>query len=147
MHPSKHILGGLIITAIPHRLSQPIKAQTPLLKSRKSFKKKKMKTLRRLCTALVLTITLTLSIYAGHIPCGVTDGPPPPASQTATTGEIATDVIGQMATGATATDPVTETLLSLFQSLLSLFYAAHSVNSIATSCHESRLLAAKVSCV
>jgi hypothetical protein len=88
-----------------------------------------MKTLRQLCSIFGLTLTLALSTYAGHIPCGVTDDPTPPASQVATTGEIATGVTGemstgltgQMATGATATDPVTETLLSLLQSLLPLF--------------------------
>jgi hypothetical protein len=100
-----------------------------LLKISKSFKEKNMKTFRRLCAALVLTLTLALSTYAGHIPCGLTDEPPPPASQADTTGEMATGVTGemstgltgQMATGATATDPVMETLLSLLQSLLSLF--------------------------
>jgi hypothetical protein len=129
MRPSKHVLVALVITAITHRPSQSIKAQTPLLKSRTSLKEKNMKTFRRLCTTLVLTISLTLSAYAGHIPCGVTDDPALPASQADTTGEIATGVTGemstgltgQMATGATATDPLIETLLSLLQSLLTLF--------------------------
>jgi hypothetical protein len=92
-----------------------------LLKSRKSLKEKNMKTFRRLCIALVLTLTLALSTYAGHIPCGVTDDPPQTASQAANTGEIATGLTGQIATGAITSDPVTETLLSLLQSLLSLF--------------------------
>lgn len=88
-----------------------------------------MKTLRRLCVILVLTFTLAFSTYAGHIPCGVTDNPPSPVSQATTTGEIATGLTGemptgltgQMTTGAMTTDLVTETLLSLLQSLLALF--------------------------
>jgi type IV secretory pathway VirB2 component (pilin) len=78
-----------------------------------------MKTLRRLCAALVLTLALALSAFGGEIATGVTAPPPPP--QATATGEISTTVTGDIATGVTVTDPVTETLLSLLQSLLSLF--------------------------
>lgn len=85
-----------------------------------------MKTLRKLCTVFVLTLTLALSAFAGEISTGITS-PPPPAQ--ATTGEISTGYAGEMTTGVTgdmsagiaATDPATEFVLNLLQSLLSLF--------------------------
>jgi Spy/CpxP family protein refolding chaperone len=79
-----------------------------------------MKTLRRLCAAFVLALALSLAASAGTMPAGVVDPPPPPSQATAT-GEISTGVTGDIHTGVTATDPVTETLLTLLQSLLSLF--------------------------
>lgn len=86
-----------------------------------------MRTLRRLCATLVLTLALALSAFAGEISTGVT-APPPPSQATATgeistgvTGEITTGVTGEISTGVTATDPATDIFLSLLQSLLSLF--------------------------
>ena len=72
-----------------------------------------MKTLRQLCAALVLTLALTLSAFAGDMPTGITAEPPPPESQVTTTGD--------MSTGVTATDSVTAVALSLLQSLPPLF--------------------------
>jgi hypothetical protein len=79
-----------------------------------------MRTLR-LCAALVLTLALSLSTFAGDMSTGITAPPPPSTSQAAATGEITTSVAGDMSTGVTATDPATDVFLSLLQSLLSLF--------------------------
>ena len=82
-----------------------------------------MKTLQRFCAAAVLTITLTLSIFAGQIPTpGATEPIPQQSSVTsdmrgpdaAATGDI-------QAPGVAAFNPVTEAALSLLQGLLSLF--------------------------
>jgi hypothetical protein len=104
-----------------------------------------MKYVSRFCAGSVLALSLTLTAYAGHIPCGVTDDPPPSTQQATTTGEtqtgvtgdmstsvtgemttgvtgdISTSVMGEMSTGITAIDPATNIFLNLLQSLLSLF--------------------------
>jgi len=83
-----------------------------------------MKTLRRLCVALVFTFALALPTFAGEITTMIA---PPPAQlpQAATTqGEISTPVAGQVDTGsgeATTADSATEVALNLLQSLLALF--------------------------
>ena len=87
-----------------------------------------MKTLRRLCAGCVLTLALALAAFAGEMPTGIAT-PPPPASQETTQGETTTGVAGDMTTGfagnmpagITATDPATDALLTLLQTLLSLF--------------------------
>lgn len=71
-----------------------------------------MRSLRRLCAVFVLTLALALSTFAGQIDIGVTSPPPPPQNTTAT---------GQIETTATSTDQVTQTILSLLQSVLALF--------------------------
>jgi hypothetical protein len=63
-----------------------------------------MKTLR----ALMLVLVLSACTYAGDMPMGVID-PPPPAPGAA----------AQIGTGDT--DPITEIAVNLFQSVLSLF--------------------------
>lgn len=79
-----------------------------------------MKYLSRLCALVILTLSLTLSAYAGHIPCpGITDEPPPPP-QEAVTGDISCGVMGEMQNGVVLTDPVTDILLSLIQGILPL---------------------------
>lgn len=82
-----------------------------------------MKPLRRLCVALVLTLVLALSAFAGDIQTGITTTPPPPESQATTTGEISTGVTGDMSTTAAGQmdTGVTDVALSLLQSVLSLF--------------------------
>jgi hypothetical protein len=81
-----------------------------------------MRPLRRLCAAFVLTLALALSAFAGDISTGITNAPPPPPAEQATTaGDISTTVAGDISTGVTAIDPATEVMLSLLQSLLSLF--------------------------
>jgi hypothetical protein len=79
-----------------------------------------MKTLRQLCAAFVLTLALSFSAFAGNMPAGVTE-PPPPDSEATSQGEMSTGVTGDMPTGATTIDPATEALLNLLQSLLALF--------------------------
>lgn len=88
-----------------------------------------MKTLRRLCAVFVLTLTLSLSVFAGDMETGIAAPPSPPDSQAMTAGQMDTTVAGQMDTGVTgdmstgvaATDPATEVALNLLQNLLSLF--------------------------
>lgn len=90
-----------------------------------------MKNLKKLCAACVLSLVLALPAFAGDMPGGVTAPPPRPAnSSSATTqgnmgagvtGNMKTGITGEMPTGVTATDPATEFMLSLLQSLLSLF--------------------------
>lgn len=78
-----------------------------------------MKYLSRLCALVVLTLSLTLSAYAGHIPCGVTDDPPPPP-QEAVTGDISCGVTGEMQNGVAPTDTVTEIVILLLGDILPL---------------------------
>lgn len=81
-----------------------------------------MKTLRRLCVAVVFTVALTMSAFAGEIQTTV--APPPSQAQANTTGGgIETTVAGQDETGsseATVTDSATNAALNLIQSVLSL---------------------------
>lgn len=66
-----------------------------------------MKTLR----ALMLVLALSVCVYAGEIPNGVTgEIPNGVAGNVSTTGNMPTD----------ATDPITEVAITLLQSLLSL---------------------------
>lgn len=77
-----------------------------------------MKNLRRLSVALVFTLTLTISAFAGEMDTGF-------APPTTANGDIQTPLTGQMDTlgssEATATGSATEIALSLLQSVLSLF--------------------------
>jgi hypothetical protein len=83
-----------------------------------------MKTLRQFCVAFVLTLTLTLPVFAGEITTGI-EPPPPPASTSSTTpGDIHTGVAGDISTMISeeaTTASMTETALNLLQSVLSLF--------------------------
>ena len=81
-----------------------------------------MKTLRQLCVASVLTLTFSLSAFAGEIQTTVTS-PPPPQTVTAN-GEIQTTITGQAETDsseATVAGSVTESVMNLLESVLSLF--------------------------
>jgi hypothetical protein len=78
-----------------------------------------MKNVSRFCAGIILALSLTLTAYAGHIPCGVTDDPPPPTEQATSAGNIGTSVTGDIQTGFV--NPTTDSFLSLLQSLLSLF--------------------------
>jgi hypothetical protein len=70
-----------------------------------------MKQLGRLCAGVILALSLTLSTYAGHIPCpGITDETP--------TQETA--VAGEMPNGIESTDTVTELVISLLTTILPL---------------------------
>ena len=51
-----------------------------------------MKTLRRLCAAMILSLTLAVSVLAGHIETpGVI--PPPPTSTTTSTANVMTSIL------------------------------------------------------
>lgn len=80
-----------------------------------------MKTLRRLCTAFVLALALALPAFAGDMSTTVVSPPPRSTQQATAQGDMSTTATGDMTTGVTATDPATDILLSLLQSLLSLF--------------------------
>jgi hypothetical protein len=89
-----------------------------------------MKALRRLCATFVLTLALSLSAFAGEIQTtgqidttvtgdiatGVTGN-----METTITGNMETGITGEMPGGYTTTDPATDSMLSLVQSLLSVF--------------------------
>lgn len=75
-----------------------------------------MLNLRTLYTAVVLAFVLTTSVFAGDMHTGITDPPQAPQSI------ISTGVVNESAEDeATASDSVTDTALSLLQSVLSLF--------------------------
>jgi hypothetical protein len=85
-----------------------------------------MKTLRRSCATLVLTLALSLSAFAGDMSAGITAPPPPSQSvqgdiTTGVAGDMGAGITGEIQTGVTAIDPATDIFLSLLQSLLSLF--------------------------
>lgn len=74
-----------------------------------------MKALR----ALMLVLALSACIYAGDMDNGIVSTPPPtPPSATSTKTN---DVTGQMETGLTTTNAVTEIALNLLQTALALF--------------------------
>lgn len=50
-----------------------------------------MRQISRFCAGVVLALTFALPTLAGHIPCGVTDDPPP--TMTATTDETGDGVL------------------------------------------------------
>ena len=53
-----------------------------------------MKSLRRTCAVAVLTVLLSVPMFAGQINCpGVVDPPPPPPTETTATSSITTIVI------------------------------------------------------
>jgi hypothetical protein len=84
-----------------------------------------MKSLRQLCVAVVFTLALTTSTFAGGIEIGSPAPPPPSQPQTATlNGEMPIGLTGQEETNsgeATAADSTTEAALNLLQSVLALF--------------------------
>lgn len=94
-----------------------------------------MKTLKRFCAAVIVSLMIAFSTFAGDI-LGPGAIPPPPPPQSSVTGEIsfpgatATGDIGMPGVngageisgpGVAALDPVTEAALSLLQSILSFF--------------------------
>lgn len=81
-----------------------------------------MKTLRQLCVAAVFALSLSVTAFAGEISTPVVA--PPPAQTTTADGDIQTTVVGQEeadSSEATAADSVTDAVLNLLQSVLSLF--------------------------
>jgi len=80
-----------------------------------------MKSLQRLCAAVVLMLTLSLPAFAGDMHFPVTPPPPPPSSVSVEGGTYtplaSTGIVG----GETATEPFGEVMLSLLQSVLALF--------------------------
>jgi hypothetical protein len=81
-----------------------------------------MKPMRLICATLALTITLTLSTFAGEIHTPGTPQPPPPSQtltqQGDTTGEG--DEIQATGTGTESTGSVFEATLNLLGTVLSL---------------------------
>lgn len=73
-----------------------------------------MKTLRNFCVALVLTLSIALSSYAGDISAPGATAAPLPRQESSLTGDIS-------APGAVKLDPLTAFTVNLLQGLLSLF--------------------------
>lgn len=77
-----------------------------------------MQKLHKLSTAVVLTLILAVSVFAGEIPIGKEPPPPPPASVT-TAGEIP---IGVVTKDADSTNSLFEDIvLNLLQTVLSVY--------------------------
>jgi hypothetical protein len=67
--------------------------------------------------ALLLIVALSVSTYAGNMPNGVAD-PPPPSPSSAVTATTLTE--GDMHTTVNSTDLVTEITLNVLHSVLAL---------------------------
>ena len=83
-----------------------------------------MKSLQRLCAAVVLTLALHLCVLAGDIHTPKTDPPPPPPSSSMTVdGDIQIPAATSETTSSegVAVDPMREFALNLMLSVLSLF--------------------------
>ena len=89
-----------------------------------------MKSLRKFCAALVLTLAIAVPTFSGDISCPgqSTPPPPPPDSQGCVAGDISCP--GARAEGTpdvsdvpaeAALDPITELTLSVIRNLLSFF--------------------------
>jgi hypothetical protein len=81
-----------------------------------------MKSLRRLCVASLLTLTLSLSVSAGQM--STTVAPPQPATDATVAGEMSTtanpDSAATESEDASVLVSVTETALNALQSVLAL---------------------------
>ena len=83
-----------------------------------------MKSLQRLCAAMVLALTLTLITFAGEISTGPGIAPPPPPPQQSSVmgGGMETPLnTGEASDEATSLGLGAEIGLSLLQSVLALF--------------------------
>ena len=78
-----------------------------------------MKLLCRLCVASLLTLTLSLSAFAGVMSTTVASPPPPEGGEMSTTVTSQGAVIGSEGTSALVS--VTEAALNALQSVLALF--------------------------
>ena len=79
-----------------------------------------MKKFRQFCACFVLTLIVALSAFAGEIPFPGDTNPPPPPSMLSDTST--SDATSNTSTSAAVTlDPVTETTISLLQSVNSIF--------------------------
>jgi hypothetical protein len=72
-----------------------------------------MKTLQQLCAASVLTLTLSLSAFAGDITTMIVPPPPPSAQQATTAGDISTTKAGEITTMVTSALDLLTSVLSL----------------------------------
>lgn len=84
-----------------------------------------MKKLQQLCAVVILTFVLSLSTLAGDMGCpGDVPPPPPPTDQTTLTGDMgcpgAADPSNTQTPDVTVVDPLTQTILNLLPSVLSL---------------------------
>ena len=70
-----------------------------------------MNNLRQFCAGLILMLALTVPTFAGQIECGGVVEQPPPTEETVT---------GDMPNGIESTDTVTEAVLSVIVTVLSL---------------------------
>lgn len=84
-----------------------------------------MKTVRQLCAASILILTLAFSAFAGDVQFPGITNPPPDQHQTSATGDMqapGASVSGQMDTGlASDADSVAEIALNFLVNALSVF--------------------------
>jgi hypothetical protein len=73
-----------------------------------------MKNLRQFCSAVVFTLVLTFSAFAGDIQAPGVIAQPPPPPQSSSRGEMDGPV-------ALALDPLTEITLKMLESMLPIF--------------------------
>lgn len=79
-----------------------------------------MKSIKKFCATLGLTLVLTVSATAGDIHGGFVDPPPPQGQQAQSTAT--TDQASEMTNSSESSlDPLTEGVISVLQSVLSLF--------------------------
>ena len=80
-----------------------------------------MKNLQRLCAAIALTLTFTLTAFAGDISTGPGIAPPPPPQPSVMGGGMETPLTADEASNeVTSLSPGAEIGLSLLQSVLAL---------------------------
>lgn len=85
--------------------------------------------MRQTILVLALMLTLTVSVCAGDMHCGVADTPQPSSIEQTTGGDMPSGADGEMGNGVTTngeipfgqSEAVTQAALSLCQSVLSLF--------------------------
>jgi hypothetical protein len=79
-----------------------------------------MKSIKKFCAALSLALVLTVSAMAGDMHGGFVD-PPPPQGQEAQSTTITVQASETTNSSESLLDPLTESVVSILQSVLSLF--------------------------
>ena len=79
-----------------------------------------MRNLQRVCGAIVLTCLLALPAFAGHMATPAPQPDPSPSPATAATETDTASVAGHIEIGVTDSDSLTEAVLDLINSVLTL---------------------------
>jgi hypothetical protein len=80
-----------------------------------------MKKLQQLFTPVILSLLLSVSVYAGDGIITIGKGEPTPTPTAVTTTNNSAEAEGIITIGVTSSDPVAKVALSLLQSVLALF--------------------------